>query len=336
MSRPQPALQSAHAAARLRPAAARLLWPLTWRLLGGLGVLWAAATLTFVALHATGGDTALAILGGPDALPTPATLARVRAEYGLDQPLHVQYGRYVARLVQGDLGESYRLRVPVLRAIAQQAGPTLQLAAQAAALALLLAVVAGTATAGRSRAAPAASGVELVISSTPSFVLGLLLLGLFSFQLHWLPAVGQRGWASQVLPTVTLALPIAAVLTQVLRQELEGVLEQPFIVMARARGLGEAGVRLGHALRHALIPVVTLSGFVFASLLGGAVVTESLFSRQGLGRLMVESAANKDVPMVLGITLLAAAAYVLINLLVDLVNAAVDPRAAQGARVAPA
>ena len=125
---------------------------------------------------------------------------------------------------------------------------------------------------------------------------------------------------------MALALPVAAVLSQVLRQTLEDTLEQPFIAMARARGLSETGVRLKHALRHALVPLVTLSGFVFASLLGGAVVIELLFSRQGIGRLMLDSAVSKDVPLLLGITLLAAAIYVVVNFLVDLINHWVDPR----------
>lgn len=304
-----------------------LLRRVLWRLLGGLGVLWGAATLTFVMLHLTAGDTALAILGGPEALPTPEVLARVRAEYGLDRPIALQYLDYLGRLARLDLGESYRLRIPVSRAIAQQLGATVRLALVAGAAAVLFSVVLATATARRRPwIRSASSGAELVVSSIPGFVLGLALLYVFSFQLRLLPAAGYHGWRSLVLPALTLAIPVAAVLTQVLRQELEDILEQPFIVMARARGLSEAGVRLGHALRHALIPLVTLSGFIFASLLGGAVITETLFSQQGVGRLMVEATTNKDVPIVLGVTLLSAAVYVGVNLLVDLANALIDPR----------
>ncbi|MFC5694765.1 ABC transporter permease [Pseudomonas sp. GCM10022186] len=307
-----------------------LIRTLLWRLLAGVGVLWGAATLTFVTLNATGGDTALAILGGPEALPTEEVLARVRSEYGLDQPLLVQYGQYLGRLAQGDLGESYRLRIPVTRAIAQQVGATALLAGTALVVAVFLSIGVAVTTARRSRwLTSLASGGELVLSSMPSFVLGILLLLLFSFRFPIFPAAGSQGWESLVLPTLTLALPVAAILTQVLRQELEDILEQPFIVMARARGLSEAGVRLGHALRHALIPLVTLSGFIFATLLGGAVITETLFARQGVGRLMIEATTNKDVPLVIGITLLAALIYVVINLLVDLLNGLVDPRVAR-------
>lgn len=299
------------------------------RLLAGLGVLWGAATLTFLAVNFSGGDTALAILGGPEALPTPELLAQVRVEYGLDQPLIVQYGNYLARLLQGDLGESYRLRIPVAQAISEQIGATLQLSFTAALLAVVLALVCAIWTAKRSRwVRSVASGTELVLSSAPSFVIGILLLLVFSFNWHWLPPSGSVGWRSLILPSIALALPVAAVLTQLLRQSLEDTLEQPFIAMARARGLSETAVRLRHALRHALVPLVTLAGFIFASLLGGAVVIELLFARQGIGRLMLDATTNKDVPMVLGVTLLAAAIYVLVNLAVDLTNRWIDPRSA--------
>jgi peptide/nickel transport system permease protein len=303
------------------------------RLAIGIGVLWGAATLTFLMVNVTSGDAAVAILGGPDALPTPDALARVRSEYGLDQPIMVRYGRYVEHLARGDLGESYRLHIPVAQAIRQQIGPTIRLAIVAAGLAVFSALLFATLTAGRGRSIrSAASGLELVISSTPSFVTGILLLIAFSFRWHWFPAAGNEGWRSLVLPAVTLALPLAAVLSQVLRSELDEVLEQPFIAMARARGLSEAGVKIFHALRHALIPLVTLSSFVLAGLLGGAVIAESLFSRQGIGRLMLDATTNKDIPVVLGVTLMAAFVYVIVNFLVDLANVAIDPRLADEAR----
>jgi peptide/nickel transport system permease protein len=305
----------------------KLLQRIAWRLLAGIVVLWGAASLTFMGLHFSSGDPALVILGGPEAMPTAEVLAQVRQEYGLDQPVWVQYGHYLTRLAQGDLGESYRLHIPVSQAIASQLGATLQLAICGALLAVLLAVSVALLTARRGRwVAAAISGSELVLSSVPSFVLGMLLLLVFAFALGWLPPSGNTGWRSLVLPSLSLALPIAAVLIQVLRQELDDILEQPFITMARARGLSEAGVRLGHALRHALIPLVTLAGFIFATLLAGAVITETLFSRQGVGRLLLMAVNNKDVPLVLGITVLVACSYVLINLLVDLLLPLIDPR----------
>lgn len=298
------------------------------RLLSGIGVLWGAATLTFLAINLSAGDPAMAILGGPGANPSAELVAQVRAEYGLDQPLIVQYGQYLGRLAQGDLGDSYNLRRPVGQVISGQLGATVQLSLSAAALAVLLAVVVAVLSANRAPwVRSLVSGTELVLSSAPSFVIGLGLLLVFAFGWHLLPPSGSNSWQALILPSVALALPVAAVLSQVLRQELEDTLEQPFIAMARARGLSETGVRLKHALRHALVPLVTLSGFVFASLLGGAVVIELLFSRQGIGRLMLDAANTKDVPLLLGITLLAAAIYVVVNFLVDLINHLVDPRA---------
>ena len=300
---------------------------LAWRLLAGIGVLWGAATLTFLAINLSDGDPALAILGGPDAMPSAELIAQVRAEYGLDQPLWVQYGQYLARLAQGDLGESYRLRIPVQQVISSQLGATVQLSLAAALLSIVLAVSCAVLTANRPRwVRSLVCGTELVLSSAPSFVIGIVLLLLFSFGWHLLPPSGSSSWQALILPSLALALPIAAVLTQVLRQELEDILEQPFIAMARARGMSETGVRLKHALRHALVPLVTLSGFVFASLLGGAVIIEMLFARQGIGRLMLDAALTKDMPLLLGITLLAAAIYVVVNFLVDLINHWVDPR----------
>lgn len=304
-----------------------ILQRIVQRLVAGLGVLWGAATLMFVTINVTAGDPALAILGGAEAVPTPAALERVRHDYHLDEPLYRQYLICLGRLAHGDLGESYRLRIPVARAITQQLGPTVQLALCAGALAIVVSVVVAIFTAGR---APwlrrISSAAELIGSSVPGFVFGILLLLLFSFQLHWLPASGQNSWRALVLPSLTLALPLTGMLTQVLRGEIEDVLDRPFITAARSRGLSETGVRLGHALRHALIPLVTLSGTFFGMLLGGAVVAETLFARQGVGRLLVDATSNKDVPVVLGVTLLSATAYVVTNLTVDLINTAVDPR----------
>ena len=297
------------------------------RLLTGLGVLWGAATLTFVMMQLSAGDLSVAILGGPDALPSPEVIARVRQEYGLDQPLIVQYWTYLSHLIRLDFGESYRLRIPVTQAIISQLPATARLAVVAAAFTIVSSIVIASLTARRARwLRTTVSGAELLISSAPGLVVGLLLLWVLSFQFPLVPAAGYHGWRSLILPTLTLSIPLIMVLSQVLRQELEDVLEQPFITAARSRGLSETGVRYAHALRHALIPLVTLSGFIFAHVLGGTVITESLFSQQGIGRLMAESTNSKDVPVVLAITLLAAGTYVVVHLAVDIVNSLIDPR----------
>jgi peptide/nickel transport system permease protein len=298
-----------------------------WRVAAGVGVLWGAATLSFLALHATAGDAALSTVSGQGADPTQAVLQQVRRDYGLDLPLWRQYVDYLGRLVHGDLGESYQQRIPVSQAIGQQLGQTVQLAVGAAVLAVVIAVVVAVLTAKRGPwLRSATTGTELVVASMPTFVLGLVLLIVFSIGLKWLPVSGQDGFRSLVLPTCTLALPIAAVLAQVLRSELEDVLEQPFVLTARARGMRDVTVRLRHALRHALIQLVTMAGYVIGSLLGGAVITESLFNRQGLGQLMLTATTNKDIPLVIGVIIFAAFVYVVVNLVVDIVYSIVDPR----------
>lgn len=297
------------------------------RLLAGLGVMWGASTFAFIALHLTAGDAALSTVAGNGANPTRALLEQVRRDYGLDRPLWEQYLAYLGKLLHGDLGESYQQRVPVARAIAQQLGGTVQLAACAVVLALALAVTVSVLTARRgSRVRWAMNGIERVLASTPTFVVGLVLLIIFALELNLLPTSGQDGFKALVLPALTLALPIAAVLTQVLRSELEDVLEQPFILTARARGMHELAVRLRHALRHAAIPLVTMSGHVIGALMGGAVITESLFNRQGLGQIMLTATTSKDIPLVTGVVLFAALVYVVVNLIVDIAYTVVDPR----------
>lgn len=297
------------------------------RLAVGIGVLWGAATLTFVAVYLIPGDTALLILGGPDARPTAETLAQVRADYLLDQPFIVQYGSYLGNLLQGDLGQSYRLRLPVTEAIGQQIGATAALAGAAVALALPLTFAVAVLSAQRTNwIRSIVSGIEVVFAATPTFIIGFALLIVFSFTLRWFPIGGNQGAAALVLPALTLALAIFGTLSQVLRNELEDVLEQPFVLTARSRGMRDLPVRIRHALRHAAIPVMTMSGFVVAALLGGSVIVETLFSRQGVGSLTLASVYNKDLPVIIGVVLLSAAVYVVVNLVIDLLYTLIDPK----------
>lgn len=298
------------------------------RLLGAVGVLWGAATIAYIAVYLTPGDPAYAIIGGPDANPSPEALQAVRDQYGLERPWWVQYADFVSRAAVGDFGESYARRLPVSQVIGEQAGATVILALAAGSTAILIAIAAALLTAHRRRRwiGSAAGGVDLVLASLPAFWLGILLLTVFSYQLHLFPAIGNQGFASLVLPVLTLALPLAAVLTQVLRDVVEDVFEQPFIVSARARGLDETAIRLGHVLRHSLVPLSTMAGFLVAALLGGAVITETLFSRQGLGRLLLAAVNGKDMPLILGLVILSAAVYVVVNLAVDLLYPLIDPR----------
>lgn len=304
-----------------------LLRRLGWRLAAGVGVMWGAATFAFITLHATAGDIALTTASANGSDPTEAVLQGVRRQYGLNLPLWRQYTDYLWKLLHGNLGQSYQQHIAVTQAIGMQLVPTLELAAAAAAVSVVLAVVVATLTANRrSWLRMLTTGTELVLASMPTFVVGLLLLIVFGLELDWLPISGQNGFSSLVLPVLTLALPISAVLGQVLRSQLEEVLEQPFILTARARGMREMSVRVRHALRHASIQLVTMSGYVIGSLLGGAVIVESLFNRQGLGQLMLASTTDKDIPLVTGVILFAALAYVVVNILVDIAYTLIDPR----------
>ena len=290
-------------------------------------VLLGTAAVSFFAMRAVPGDAALAIAGGPDANPTPEVLAQIRADYGLDSPLPVQFAGFIGRILQGDLGYSYRLNAEVWPTLLEQAGPTLQLASAAAFVAFGLALLLALATAGRRPwLARISSGIELAFASTPTFWLGLLLLSVFSYGLGWFPSIARQGFSALVLPALTLGLPLAGVLTQVLREALDETLKQPFILSARARGKGHLSILLQHALRHALIPFLTLAGYLMGSLLAGTVITETLFNRQGIGRLLLQSVLSQDMPVVIAITLLAAAIFVTINMLVDLSHLLIDPR----------
>jgi peptide/nickel transport system permease protein len=290
--------------------------------------LWAAVTLTFFAIQLAPGSTIDALVGeGPD---TPEIRARIIQEWGLDHPLVVQYLTYLWRLLHGDLGTSYTLERPVSDVLGSQLLPTVELAVAAILVACTLALLSAVVTAGRPWLRALVSNGELVLVSMPSFWLGILLLAAFSFRLGWFPVSGDEGWIALVLPTLTLALQIAGVLSQVLRQGLEWALEQPFAVTARSRGITRRALLLRHGLRHSLIPAVTLSGWVVGGLLGGTVITEQVFGRPGLGQVALTAVNSQDIPVVLAVVLLSTLAYVVISGLVDLSYLAIDPRLRAG------
>ncbi len=306
--------------------AARTARTVARRLLLGVLVVWGAATAGFAALQLLPGDPVRIILG-PNTEVAPEVVAQLRHTYGLDRSLPEQYLSFVGGLLRGDLGTSYQLRQPVADVLSAELGQTLLLAATALAGAFLLAVLVATLTAGRRGPGRAlASAVELVLISTPVFWLGVLLLTAFSFTWQLFPVAGNGGVDALVLPALALALPLGALLTQVLRSGLEEALEQPFTVTARTRGLSESRVRWSHALRHGLLPTVTMAGWLLGGLLGGAVVTESVFSRQGLGRITLQAVNSKDMPVVVGVLVLSAIVFVLVNLAVDLLCTVIDPR----------
>ena len=287
-----------------------------------------AATAAFFALRLVPVDPAFVIAGaGQDAVAiTREVLDAIRAEYHLDRPLPVQYLMYLGRLLHGDLGTSYVQEQPVVQLIAEQALPTLALAGLASLFAVLLSAGAALLTAGRRAASALAWAVELVLASTPVFWIGFLLM--LALSVHWrlFPLLDDGELRTLVLPALTIALPTAAPLAQVLRRALDEVLEQPFILTARSRGLSLAAVKLRHALRHAAIPWLTMLGFSFGALLGGAAITETLFGRPGLGRLLVNAVTRQDMPLVLGLVIVGTVAFVAVNTLIDVAYILVDHR----------
>ncbi len=294
------------------------------RLGGVLLVVWGAATAGFVALKLIPGDP-VSVMLGVQAQVSEELKDRIREQWGLDEPPLVQYFGYLGRLLAGDLGDSYQLRKPVIEVIGSQLPATLALTG----LALLLALVLALATAllaQRPLPGRIASVVELVLVSAPTFWLGLVLIAVFAFGLHWFPVAASQGFAGLVLPAVTLALPLAGILGQVLRQGLEAAATQPFVVTARSRGVGPIRLLSRHSLRHAAGDGLTLTGYLLGSLLGGAVLVETVFGRQGLGRVTLRAIIDRDLPVVLGIVVLAAVVFGVINLLVDLSYRLIDPR----------
>ncbi|REE94800.1 ABC transporter permease [Thermomonospora umbrina] len=313
-----------------RRPSARVVRAVLVRLGASVLVLWGAVTASFAALQAVPGEVVDSIVGTNDV--TPEVRAQIIAEYGLDRPVLAQYGTFLNRILHGDLGRSYRLDQTVGEAIGSQLAASLRLTTAGIALALLVATVLALLTARRGRRVRAlSSGIELVGVSVPGFWAGILLLTVFSFQLGWFPATGGSGPSGLVLPACAIAIPVGALLTQVMREGLERALEQPFVLTARSRGMSDGGVRLRHALRHALLPVVTLAGWLFGALLGGMVVTEQIFSREGIGRLVVGAVESKDLPVVMGVVLVTATLYVLVNIALDLLYLVIDPRL-RGAR----
>ncbi|HEY8981415.1 MAG TPA: ABC transporter permease [Streptomyces sp.] len=307
-----------------RPGRGWVRW-LVRRLALSALVLLGSATAAFVAVRLTPGDPVRVILGGTTA--TPQTVAQVRHDLGTDRPLSVQYGLFLGRLLRGDLGTSYQLQDTVGHVIGSQLWATVELAVTAFTLAFVVALVLAVSTAGRWPLLRRLSTVvELVLSSSPSFWVGVALLTVFSFHWHVFPAAGGSGPSGLVLPAATLAAALVGVFAQVMRAGVERALEEPFVLSARARGSSESAVRLRHALRHALIPMVTLSGWVVGSLLSGAVVVETVFSRQGIGRVLATAIQGRDFPVVTGVVVVSTLLFVVISLLVDWLYRVIDPR----------
>lgn len=296
-----------------------------------LPVVFGVSVLVFLMLHLVPGDPVLLLLGEHSAAD-PTRLEKLRETLGLNDALPVQYGRFLWRALHGDLGRSIRLNLPVTELVVQALKPTASLALAAMTLAVIGGLILGVlAAVHRGRLLDtAAMFLGLVGVSMPSFWLGFLLIFVFSVWLGWFPATGQGGLNRLVLPALALSLAPLAVLARLVRSSMLEVYRQQYITTARAKGLVERTVVSHHALRNALVPVVTLAGLEFGRLLAGAFVIETVFSRIGLGRLAITGILNKDFPVVQGVALLVALIYAGINLLVDLSYAYLDPRIRYG------
>ncbi|MFE3196186.1 ABC transporter permease [Nocardia sp. NPDC059240] len=302
------------------------------RVLQAVGVLWAAFTLSFIVLYLLPGDPVDMAANAATGTPVDAAaVAEMRARYGLDQPLWTQYWTALTHAVRGDLGHSIFSGQTVTGALADALPSTLALAG----LGLLLAITGGTALAlaaaytRRPWLRGLLTALPPVGASLPAFWVGLLLLQLFSFRLRLVPAFGGTGFGGTILPAVTLALPVGAVIAQVLYASLVDTWRQPFVEVAFAKGASRWWVQLRHVLRPAAAPALTVAGLWVGQVLAGSVVTETVFSRPGLGRLTQESVLHEDIPVVQGIVVFAALAFVTVNLLIDLAYPLLDPRVVQ-------
>jgi ABC-type dipeptide/oligopeptide/nickel transport system permease component len=295
------------------------------RLLFALPALWLILTMVFLLAHIVPGDPVAQMLGeGARA----EDLTQLRHALGLDLPLPVQYGRYLSGVLHGNLGESFRFQQPVLKVVAEHYPATLELAAVALLICALIGIPAGVLAAHKrgERTDHTVAVLTLFGLSVPNFALGPVLILLFSVVLGWLPVSGRGGISHLILPAFTLGAALAAILTRMVRTSVIEELSADYVRTARAKGVSESGVLFRHALRNALIPILTILGLQFGSLLAGTIVTESIFSWPGIGRLAVQAIGARDYPLLQGCILLIAVSYVFVNLLTDLVYAVVDPR----------
>ncbi|MBT9258219.1 MAG: ABC transporter permease [Clostridiales bacterium] len=301
------------------------------RLLALIPVLLGVSILVFLILHLTPGNPA-EVVAGPDA--PPETIAAIEKELGLDKPLYVQYFTWISKVLRGDLGKSLRSKQPVAAEIRRTFPVTLQLTVVALALAVIVSIPMGVVSAVRKD-----TWVDNLVRllsflgiSVPVFAVGLLLMWVFAYKLRWLPVSGFKplttvnGWVHIILPALTLGAPTVATVARLTRSSILETLTADYIRTARAKGLRGSAVVYRHALRNALLPVVTVLGLQFGYLLGGAVVTETIFSIPGVGRLSVQAIQTRDFPIVQGAVLVVAYAFVVINLLVDLLYTIIDPR----------
>jgi peptide/nickel transport system permease protein len=295
------------------------------RLLLTLPALWLVLTLVFLLIHIVPGDPVEQMLGEGAA---PGQIEQLRHTLGLDRPILVQYGHYLWQTAHGDFGQSFKFGEPVRRVIFERYPATMQLAFLALLVCASIAIPAGVIAAYRRGHSSdrAISVLTLFGLAVPNFALGPLLITLFSIKLGWLPASGRGGPLNYILPAATLGAALAAILTRMVRGAMLEELSSDYVRTARAKGLSTFTVLTHHALRNALIPIITILGLQFGTLLAGTIVTETIFSWPGIGRLTVQAISARDYPLLQGCILVIALSYVLVNLLTDFLYAVIDPR----------
>lgn len=293
-------------------------------------VVFAAFTLSFLLLYVIGGNPVLGLFTGGDAgtAVDPGQIARLNHQFGFDQPLYIQYLNRLGGLVTGNLGTSLKTGQRVSEMVGAALPQTLALVG----CSLILTIVLGAAIAlfatytRRTWLRQFLLTLPSLGTSLPTFWVGLMLVNLFSFQLRILPAVGNTGVQSLILPAITLALPGAASVAQVLAKSMFGALKEPYIATDKAMGLGRSVIHFRDAFRNAAIPALTVTGVIVANLIGGAVVVESVFSRAGLGQITVQAVLTHDIPVVQAVVVLGAVIFVVVSLIVDLLYPVIDPR----------
>ncbi|QCJ44470.1 glutathione ABC transporter permease GsiC [Bacillus sp. S3] len=295
------------------------------RLLGIIPILVIVSIFIFMFVHMIPGDPAR-LVAGPDAGPKDVEL--VRQQLGLDKPITTQYFTYIGNLFQGDLGVSMKTKRPVYDEIAQRFMPTFWLTVWSMVWAILFGLLIGVISATKRNKWQDYAGMFSAVSgiSLPSFWLGLMLIQLFSVKLGWFPTGGSDSWKAYVLPSITLGAGVAAVIARFARSSLMEILKEDYIRTGRAKGLKENAVVWRHALKNAMIPVITMTGLQFGFLLGGSIVVETVFSWPGLGRLLIDSVSFRDYPLIQAEMLLFALEFILINLLVDILYGVMNPQ----------
>lgn len=302
------------------------------RLLAAIPVLFGVSLVVFAVVHVVPGDVATLIAARSMTSVTPEETEEIRDQLGLNDPLPVQYASFIGGAITGDLGRSFYTNLPVTTSIANHLPATLRLAGSALAISLVLGLSLGTIAAIKQNTW--VDNFAMVFSlgglSIPIFWSGLLLIYLFAVTLNWVPITSGHGWKTIILPAVALGYDASAFVARMVRSSVLEVLRQDYVITARAKGLAERVVISRHVLKAAMIPVVTLVGLQAGRLMGGAIIVETVFARQGVGQLAIEAILFKDYPLIQGIVLLAALVYVTLNLVVDVSYAWLDPRIRYG------